>query len=106
MVSMKHQLVRVTSVELAGGYSLKIQFDDQTKKLIDLEPVLHGEIFSPLKDPELFRKVTVDPEIGTLTWPNGADFDPDTLYTWEDIVDELAQRLSKFEGQLQDGNQT
>ena len=103
---MKHQLVRVTSVELAGGYSLKIQFDDQTEKLIDLKPVLHGEIFSPLKDPELFQKVTVDTEIGTLVWPNGADFDPDTLYCWEDVVDELALVLSNFQSQFQDENRS
>lgn len=28
----------------------------------------------------MFRGVTVDPEAGTLVWPNGADLDPDVLY--------------------------
>ena len=27
-----------------------------------------------------FAQVTVDPEIGTVVWPGGADLAPDTLY--------------------------
>jgi hypothetical protein len=37
-------------------------------------------IFAPLRDPTLFGKVAVDPELGTVRWPNGADLDPDVLY--------------------------
>ena len=36
-------------------------------------------MFEPLRDPTAFRQVTVDPELGTIVWPNGADMDPDVL---------------------------
>ena len=29
---------------------------------------------------DMFNEVRVDPEIGTITWPNGADLDPDVLH--------------------------
>ena len=47
-----------------------------------IEPVLAGELYGPLRDLELFNQVRVDPEVETLVWPNGADFDPATLYEW------------------------
>jgi hypothetical protein len=37
-------------------------------------------VFKPLKDLQFFSQVTVDPEFGTICWPNGADIDPDVLY--------------------------
>jgi hypothetical protein len=37
-------------------------------------------VFAPLRDRKLFRAVPVDPELGTVRWPNGADLDPDVLY--------------------------
>ncbi|MEY2984959.1 MAG: hypothetical protein RLZZ568_1576 [Cyanobacteriota bacterium] len=37
-------------------------------------------IFDPLKDPEYFTQVKVNPELGTIQWPNGADLDPGVLY--------------------------
>jgi hypothetical protein len=33
-------------------------------------------VFGPLQDLATFNAVELDQEIGTLTWPNGADFDP------------------------------
>jgi len=30
----------------------------------------------------LFNQVRIDREVHTLTWPNGADFDPATLHDW------------------------
>jgi hypothetical protein len=38
-------------------------------------------VFEPLRqDQQLFRQVRVDPELGTIVWPNGADMDPDVLH--------------------------
>ena len=34
----------------------------------------------PLKDPEFFRQASVNPETGTVEWPNGADVAPGFLH--------------------------
>ena len=39
-----------------------------------------GGVFQALQDPDFFAQVSVDPEAGTLVWPNGVDLDPDVLY--------------------------
>ena len=49
-------------------------------KRVNLESELHGEIFEPLKNPSLFKRVSVNPQTGTIEWPNGADFAPEFLY--------------------------
>ncbi|MBW3663383.1 MAG: DUF2442 domain-containing protein [Actinobacteria bacterium] len=42
---------------------------------------LWGRAFEDIAtDDELFRAVRVDPELGTLVWPNGSDISPETLY--------------------------
>jgi hypothetical protein len=79
---MKHPLHRVESFEQVGPYALRVRFADGSVRTIDFAPILEGEIFGPLRDPSVFRQVKVDPEIKTLVWPTGADFDPATLHDW------------------------
>jgi Protein of unknown function (DUF2442) len=80
-VSTKTRTARVRTVEPLEGFVLRIGFDDRTVREIDLEPELWGPVFEPLRhDPELFRQVRVDEELGTIVWPNGADLDPDVLH--------------------------
>ena len=92
---MEHPIYRVISVDALGGYRLRVGFDDGSTQVINFEPILEGEIFGALRAPELFGAVKVDPEQGTLVWPNGADFDPATLHDWpirESAMRELAKR--------------
>ena len=50
-------------------------------RTVDLAPFLWGPAFEQIAaDDELFAAVRVDPEIGTIVWPNGADLDPDVLH--------------------------
>jgi hypothetical protein len=72
--------VRINSVQPLRDYTLRIGFSDGSSRDVDLEPELWGPMFEPLRDPEEFRKVAVDPELGTIVWPNGADLDPDVLH--------------------------
>ena len=89
----EHSMIGVTSVEIVAPYTLRIKFDDEAERTISFEPVLHGYYYSPLRDLNVFNQVRIDPEIQTLVWPNGADFDPATLYHWhEGDGAELAER--------------
>ncbi len=66
----------------------------QSKK-IDFRSILAGELYGPLRDLKIFNQVRIDPEVHTLVWPNGADFDPATLHDWllhEIAFKELARR--------------
>jgi uncharacterized protein DUF2442 len=63
-----------------GGYRLRLEFDDGAAKDVDLSNELYGEVFEPLRDPKVFARVAVNPETGTIEWPNGADFAPEFLY--------------------------
>jgi len=86
---MKHAIYRVQSFTIVSPYTLCVRFDDRTEQTIDLGPILAGELFGPLRDPELFNQVRIDSEAHTLVWPNGADFDPATLHDWPQYEREL-----------------
>jgi hypothetical protein len=89
---MIHPIHRVVRFSIVGPYTLSVAFTDGTEQRIDFKPVLHGVLFGPLQDLATFNAVTLDPEAGTLVWPNGADFDPATLHDWPQVRDELATR--------------
>ena len=87
---MGHAIHRVERFEIVGPYTLLLQFDDGTQQCIDFRPVLEGEVFAPLQDLTLFNGVELDLTFGTIQWPNGADFDPETLHDWPKYRDDLA----------------
>lgn len=92
---MSHGIYRIRSFEIVSAYKLRIGFDDNTEQTIDFWPILAGQLYGPLRDRELFKQVRIDPEVHTLVWPNGADFDPATLHDWpvyEQAFRELARR--------------
>jgi hypothetical protein len=66
-----------------------VAFDDATTQVIDCSPILKGELYGPLQDVALFNQVQLDPEVHTLVWPNGADFDPATLHDWPEHLEDL-----------------
>jgi hypothetical protein len=72
--------LHVTDVRLTKDYELRVTFSDGVVKEVALIGELHGEIFEPLKDPEVFKQVRVNAETNTIEWPNGADFAPEFLY--------------------------
>jgi hypothetical protein len=92
-----HAIHKVVGFEQCGTYTLRVQFDDSTEQTIDFEPVLGGELFRPLRDPAVFQRVSIDPEVQTLDWPNGADFDPAMLHDWPVFSKELAERARHWE---------
>ena len=74
--------MRVKAVEYIKDYKLKITFSDRVVKVVDLENTIKksGGIFTPLKDLDYFKQVTLDDCQLSICWPNGADICPDVLY--------------------------
>ena len=78
----------IVSAEPVGGHRLHLRFEDGVEGVLDFQAKLSFRgVFAPLKDPEYFAQVRVDPELGSVVWPNGVDLDPVVLY---ERVKELA----------------
>ena len=74
---MLSDIVEVTHL---GGHRLFLRFADGAAGEIDLAPLLQFTgVFEPLPDPQFFALVRMNPDIGTIVWPNGADLCPDVL---------------------------
>ena len=93
---MSHPLYDVIDFEIVGDYTLRVVFDDESEQIINFEPVLFGELYAPLKDLKLFKKVQLDREVHNLVWPNGADFDPWMLHEWPKLVEQLTAKAKEM----------
>jgi hypothetical protein len=69
---------RVTEVKANPDYTLALKFTNGEVKLFDVKPYLNIGFFEELKDRHYFNSVR--PSLGSIQWPNGQDFCPDTLY--------------------------
>jgi len=88
-------LPRVVTAEPLEGSRLRLTFTDGLVRVIDLSGELWGPMAEPLQDPDYFRQVSVDPELGTVVWPNGFDLDPDVLHgDYEPVGRSAAQASS------------
>jgi hypothetical protein len=96
---MPHRIYRVEAIQIVAPYTVCVKFDDNTEQIIDFKPVLAGELYGPLRQLSLFNQLRVDPEVRTLVWPNGADFDPETLHDWPQHSQVLAARARQWESQ-------
>ena len=70
----------VVKVEVVGEYKLRLTFADGTVGEVDFAARQWRGVFEPLRDPAYFARVAVDPEAGTITWPDGIDMAPESLY--------------------------
>lgn len=75
-----HEPVSVTAAAPLTDFHARVSFSDGTERVIDVWPyVNHGGIFEQIRsDPAFFALMSVEND--TITWPNGADIDPDVLY--------------------------
>jgi hypothetical protein len=76
------ELVHVTAVDVLGDHRLRLSFEDGAEGEVDLSNWRWRGVFEPLADPDYFRQVVLDEELGTIVWPNGADIAPETLHAW------------------------
>jgi len=71
-----------TTATVVGDHRLRLRFEDGLEGEIDFSDFRRDGLFAVLDDPTYFRQARIDHEIGALSWPNGADIAPDTLYHW------------------------
>ena len=76
---MSHDIISVSPM---GEHRLFLRFDNGEEGIVDLAHVLRFDgVFSGLRDPAEVARVMIDPEAGTIVWPNGADLCPDVLFS-------------------------
>ena len=84
---MKDDFNDVISADILQGRMVRLTFENGDVRDIDLTPLLTGPAFKAIADDEnLFRQLHVDTEVGTISWPNGADISPATLFRHSDPV--------------------
>jgi len=72
----------IVKVKPLKDFHLHLEFEDGANGEVDIRKLVKFRgVFEPLKDEAFFAKVDVNPEWGTIFWPNGADLDPDVLYS-------------------------
>ena len=74
------QLHDITAVEVIGEYRLRLNFDDGTVGDVDFSTRERRGVFEPLGDSSKFAQVEINPESGTISWPNDLDMAPEPLY--------------------------
>ena len=96
MGALQSILHSVVSFEIVGHYTITVKFEDNTSRQIDLKDALGGKLLRALQDEDFFRRVYISEGIPTLTWPNGADFNPDHLLRLAGVEESLCRPGSKM----------
>ena len=86
-------ILRILGAEVRGPHHLELSFNDGMRAVVDVEPLLTGPIFEPLRDPSYFAQVALDPICGTVVWPNGADFAPEALHALLEVLAANGMRI-------------
>jgi hypothetical protein len=72
----------VVAAKPLEGHDLYLQFEDGVTGVVNVAALVTFQgIFAALQDISYFGRVRVDQDLGTVMWPNGADLDPDVLYS-------------------------
>ena len=74
-------MIEVTYVNPLGSYVLQVRFSDGSEGIADLSEIPRSGVFESWNDLEFFNSVSINPESGTVSWPNEIDFDPYVLYS-------------------------
>jgi len=71
---------RIRSLQYKKKFIYYIRFEDNRGGDIDFESIIWGDAFRELRDQVFFKRASIDSTTGTISWPNGVDIAPETLY--------------------------
>ena len=72
---MIHPIYRATFCRALSAYKLELHFNDGESRIVDLEPVLAGALYGPLRDQAVFSQVRLDEAVSYthLTLPTNRE---------------------------------
>jgi hypothetical protein len=73
-------LPSVVGVAVVGDHLLRLLFSDGTVGDVDFSAQRWTGVLEPLNDSAYFAQVRVDPDAGTIVWPDGLDLAPEPRY--------------------------
>jgi len=72
---------KLQKAEPVHDYIVRVSYEDGLTAEVDLGYLTSGgPVFEPLREPAYFRRLRASRAANTITWPNGADIAPETLY--------------------------
>jgi hypothetical protein len=72
----------IVEVRYMENYQIYLKFENGKEGIVDLSKLIEFKgIFASLENLDYFKTVQINPEWGTIYWENGADLDPDVLYS-------------------------
>ena len=75
----EQEILHVVAVEAVRPYVLDVTFNNRVRRVVDVEQHLWGPTFEAVRDPAVFMRARLDPEVSTVAWPNDADLAPEGL---------------------------
>lgn len=74
----------IVKAEYIDGYRVRLWFNNQEIKVVDLGSSLNGKIFEPLKNLDQFKQFKI--KYNTIEWENGADLAPEYLLELPEVA--------------------
>ncbi len=75
-------LYDIIEVKVIKDHILYLRFENGVEGEVDITQIVPFKgVFKKLQDPQYFKTVQLNQELGTIVWDNGADLSPNTLYT-------------------------
>jgi hypothetical protein len=73
-------VLKLSTVVHLGGTRISVGFNNGRSGIADLRELLQGLLLAPLRSADRFQEFELNPELGTIAWPNGADLAPEAIY--------------------------
>lgn len=71
---------KIVSARAMDDHTLVVEFDNKKKKKYDVAPLLEKEMFSPLRNPALFKAVQIEKGGYAIFWNSDIDISEHELW--------------------------